>query len=82
VRTKLLKFKPNILDEVGPCGGSGDVRILRPSLNSLRFLFPLCFKRLIFRSCALTRPTDFWPMSSWVSFGFSRSFTPVLGYVR
>jgi hypothetical protein len=23
VRTKLLKFKPNILDEAGPCGGSG-----------------------------------------------------------
>ena len=27
MRTKLLKLKPTILDEAGPGGGSGDLRI-------------------------------------------------------
>jgi hypothetical protein len=58
VRTKLLKFKPNILDEAGPRSGSGDVRILRPSLNSLRSLCSSVLQRLgpsITRSPAITR---------------------------
>ena len=59
MRTKLLKFKPNILDEAGPCGGSGDVcSLLTPSL-------PICecprFKAYVstsHRCSAILDPSD------------------------
>jgi hypothetical protein len=46
VRTKLLKLKPNILDEAGPLRGSGDVGSCNPS-NPLRFLCSSVFQRSV-----------------------------------
>jgi hypothetical protein len=83
VRTKLLKFKPNILDEAGPRSGSGDVRILRPSLNSLRSLCSSVLQRLGPSITRITRDHPiFGPDLSVVRFCFFSTLKRVVGYVR
>jgi hypothetical protein len=72
VRTKLLKLKPNILDEAGPVGGSGDVRI--PSLpNSSASSVPLCFKDFDFSILGdVWQFRHFWQLNQSYCSGFLR----------